>query len=155
MVSVWGKHHPRKSTQTIINNLLSHIVNHIGYCNFEDKYGCTYNKGPIIIYQMPTHKATDGPYWIFLLLCIYAKDFSIIIIISMMDLNKLKFFNIVKLLMSHVQKSDILLIILFPHVTCQHIYDCFRRYCTWINYVLVYCEHSWLKYVLFMWTVIT
>ena len=46
----------------------------------------------------------------------------------MMDLNKIKIFNIVKLLMSHVQKSDILLIILFPHVTCQPIYDCFRRY---------------------------
>ena len=48
----------------------------------------------------------------------------------MMDLNKIKFCNIVKLLMGHVQKkiffSDILLIILF--VTCQHIYDCFLRY---------------------------
>ena len=66
-------------TQTIINNLLSHIVNHIGYCNFEDKYGCTY-KGPIINYQVPTHKATYGPYSIVLLLYIYAKEFSIIII---------------------------------------------------------------------------
>ena len=50
---------------------------------------------------------------------------------SMMDLNKIKFCNIVKLLMGHVKKSffsDILLIILFPHVTCQHIYDCFLRY---------------------------
>ena len=44
---------------------------------------------------------------------------------SMMDLNKIKFCNIVKLLMGHVQKkiifSDILLIILLAHVTCQHI----------------------------------
>ena len=46
----------------------------------------------------------------------------------MMDLNKIKikFCNFVKLLMGHVTKknhfSDILLIILFPHVTCQHIY---------------------------------
>ena len=49
----------------------------------------------------------------------------------MMDLNKIKKFNIVKLLMGHVKKiifSDILLIILFPHVTCQHTYDCFLRY---------------------------
>ena len=49
----------------------------------------------------------------------------------MMDLNKIKikFCNIVKLLMGHVKKkSEILSIILFPHVTCQHIYDCFRRY---------------------------
>ena len=48
-----------------------------------------------------------------------------------MDLNKIKikFFNIVKLLMGHVQKNPgIVLIILFPHATCQHIYDCFRRY---------------------------
>ena len=46
--------------------------------------------------------------------------------ISTMDLNeiKTKFCNIVKLLMGHVQnKSDILLTILLPHVTCQDIYD--------------------------------
>ena len=49
----------------------------------------------------------------------------------MMDLIKIKFCNIVKLLMGHVKKnhvSDNLLIILFPHVTCQHIYDRFHRY---------------------------
>ena len=44
----------------------------------------------------------------------------------MMDFNKIKIklCNIAKLLMGH----DILLIILLPHVTCQHIYECFRRY---------------------------
>ena len=48
----------------------------------------------------------------------------------MMDLNKIKFCNIVKLLMGHVKKYFfmIVLIILFAHVTCQHIYDCFLRY---------------------------
>ena len=123
---VSGKHHPRKITQTIINNLLSHIVNHIGYCNFEVKYGCTY-WGPIIIYQVPTHKATDGSYSTIVYICQRIVYYNYI---SMMDLNKIKikFFNIVKLLMSHVKKSDILWIILFPHVTCQHIYDCFRQY---------------------------
>ena len=66
---------------------LSHIVNHIGYYNFEDKYGCTY-KGPIIIYQVPIHKGPAGS--IFLLLYIYAKEIFYYNYISIIDLNKIK-----------------------------------------------------------------
>ena len=55
------------------------FFNHIGYYNFEDKYGCTY-KGPIITYQVPIHKGT-APMGQFFYYCIFMpKKFSIIII---------------------------------------------------------------------------
>ena len=57
---------------------------------------------PIINYQVPTHKATDGHIYFFVYICQIIFYYNST---SMMDLIKIKFCNIVKLLMGHVNKN--------------------------------------------------